>query len=547
MDVKRTITAVVLAIGVLLLWNVMFPPAKRVTQQAPQQTGEQAAQDAGAQQPAATPPPSAPEVRAEGAFDPDLGETVTIKTPRYTAKINTAGGVLTQMTLNNYKEGIKKGAPEVNLIGERAADQAPMSLMVNGKPAWKDVRWTAKGQDRTLDKGQTASIVLTGYFDSAIIRRELTFSGDSFLVEEKVTVTNNGDAPYTADLGFFVTSTNLSPGENRYNRMEVAYLNRAGRDEEAGTDDLEAGLTAANGLKWAAIMDNYFMLALAPRSDDMAMSAVFADDVYKLVVGKKVTVGPGEEQAVSCDYYLGPKSEKTLDGAPNQLETSINYGFFNFLAKPLMKFLVILHSIMGNYGVAIIVLTIIIKIIFWPLSQKSYKSMDQMKKLQPLMAKIREKYKDDRQKMNQEVMSLYKTYKVNPLGGCLPMLLQIPVFIALYQGLLGSIELRHAAFISTLPFTDIVWLADLSAKDPLYISPIIMGATMLLQQKMTPSPGDPTQAKIMMFMPIVFTFIFLNFPAGLVVYWLCNNVLSIGQQWWMLRGSSSPAKAKKKS
>jgi YidC/Oxa1 family membrane protein insertase len=183
--------------------------------------------------------------------------------------------------------------------------------------------------------------------------------------------------------------------------------------------------------------------------------------------------------------------------------------------------------------VAIIILTVIIKLIFWPLSQRSYKSMEQMKKIQPMAQKLREKYKDDKQRLNQETMQLYKTYKVNPAGGCLPMLVQIPVFFGLYKALLGAIELRHAGFIDTLPFTDMVWLADLSAKDPYYITPLIMGATMFLQQLMTPTTGDPTQKKIMYIMPVVFTFLFLQFPAGLVVYWLCNNVLSIAQQWWI--------------
>jgi YidC/Oxa1 family membrane protein insertase len=222
---------------------------------------------------------------------------------------------------------------------------------------------------------------------------------------------------------------------------------------------------------------------------------------------------------------------------PYHLDEALNYGWFTFLAKPLVSGLKFFYSYAGNYGVAIIILTILVKLLFWPLSQKSYKSMEQMKKLQPMVQKIKEKYGDDRQRMNQEVMELYKTYKVNPAGGCLPMLLQIPVFLGLYQGLLNAIELRHAPFIAHLPFTDIVWLADLSAKDPFYITPVVMGATMLLQQRLTPAPADPTQAKIMMFMPVVFTFMFLNFPAGLVVYWLVNNVLSIGQQWWMLRKS----------
>lgn len=158
-----------------------------------------------------------------------------------------------------------------------------------------------------------------------------------------------------------------------------------------------------------------------------------------------------------------------------------------------------------------------------------------MKKLQPMMKKLREKHKDDKEALNKEMMQLYKTYKVNPAGGCLPIVVQIPVFIGLYQALLNSIELRHASFIEYLPFTHITWLADLSAADPFYITPLLMGASMFLQQRLTPAAGDPTQQKVMMFMPVIFTVMFINFPAGLVIYWLCNNILSIGQQWWMLR------------
>jgi YidC/Oxa1 family membrane protein insertase len=198
----------------------------------------------------------------------------------------------------------------------------------------------------------------------------------------------------------------------------------------------------------------------------------------------------------------------------------------------LLRFL---YDYVHNYGVAIVLMTIIIKILFWPLSQKSYRSMQQMKQLQPLMQRLREKYKDDKETMNREVMQLYKTYKVNPAGGCLPILVQLPVFFGLYQALLNAIELRHAPFITHLPFTDLPWLADLASPDPFFITPLAMGATMLLQQKMTPSPGDPTQAKILMLMPIVFTGLFLTFPSGLVVYWLINNVISIGQQWWQMR------------
>jgi len=214
---------------------------------------------------------------------------------------------------------------------------------------------------------------------------------------------------------------------------------------------------------------------------------------------------------------------------------------FDIIAKPLLWFMNFIYSRVPNYGIAIIVLTILTKILLWPLGSKSYKSMSEMKRLQPLMAEIREKHKDDKKMMNQEIMSLYRTYKINPMGGCLPMVLQIPVFFALYRMLYQAIELRHAPFF--------LWINDLSAPDRLFhfsfsipfmqppygipVLTVIMGATMLLQQKMSPPPGDPTQAKMMMLMPIVFTVIFINFSSGLVLYWLINNILSIAQQTYI--------------
>ena len=232
---------------------------------------------------------------------------------------------------------------------------------------------------------------------------------------------------------------------------------------------------------------------------------------------------------MAFDYvsFIGPKDYDLLKASGHQLEQAKDYGFFSVLAKPLMHVLKFFYGYIGNYGFSIILLTICIKLIFWPLTQKSYKSMKGMQKLQPQMQKMREKYSNDKQRLNQEMMSFYKENKVNPLGGCLPMLIQIPVFFALYQVLLGAIELRHAPFI--------FWIADLSVKDPYYITPLIMGATMFVQQKMTPTNMDPTQAKIMLMMPVVFTFMFLNFPAGLVVYWMVNNLLTILQQYLIKR------------
>jgi YidC/Oxa1 family membrane protein insertase len=249
-------------------------------------------------------------------------------------------------------------------------------------------------------------------------------------------------------------------------------------------------------------------------------------------------VAPGTERTYQYAVYFGPKSLETLDLAGTDLARIVDFGFFDIIAKPLLHAMNFIHKFIPNYGIVIIIITIMVKILFWPLSNKSYKSMSQMKKLQPKMAELRAKYKHDKKVMNQELMNLYKLYKINPLGGCLPMVLQIPVFFAFYKMLYQAIELRHAPFF--------LWINDLAAPDRLFtfgfkvplMSPpygipvltLIMGASMFFQQKMSPPPGDPTQAKMMMFMPIFFTFIFINFPSGLVLYWLVNNILSMVQQ-----------------
>jgi YidC/Oxa1 family membrane protein insertase len=236
---------------------------------------------------------------------------------------------------------------------------------------------------------------------------------------------------------------------------------------------------------------------------------------------------PAEYRQFDYLLFFGPKDQELLKAANHQLERAVYFGWFDMLAKPLLYVLVFFYGFLKNYGLAIILLTIIIKLLFWPLTHKSYASMKAMQKLQPEMQKLREKFKSDKERLNKELMELYKKHSVNPLGGCLPMLVQIPVFFALYKVLLDSIALRQAPFM--------LWLTDLSAKDPYYITPLLMGASMFVQQKMTPTSADPMQAKIFMFMPVVFTFLFLNFPSGLVIYWLVNNLLTIAQQYYINR------------
>ncbi|MZG52783.1 MAG: membrane protein insertase YidC [Nitrospinae bacterium] len=281
-------------------------------------------------------------------------------------------------------------------------------------------------------------------------------------------------------------------------------------------------------LKWVAFQNKYFGSAIVPLQGTKA-GIVFKekDQVY---VGLEYESVQSAATATHL-FYAGTKELEILENKGNHLVRMIDYGWFGnkfaFLVKPLLKVLAFFYGLTQNYGWAIIFLTIIIKLLFFPLTHKSFKSMKGMQKIQPYVKVIQERNKDDRQKMNEELLELYKKHKVNPVGGCLPMLLQIPVFIALYHALFFSIELRGAPFIG--------WITDLSVQDPYYVTPVMMGVTMFLQQKMTPSVGDPMQQKIMMFLPILFTFLFISFPAGLVIYWTVNNILTISQQYYIYK------------
>jgi len=530
----RMVLVVALCLGILLGWHYLFPPAPSAppapaSQSEVPQTAGTAPQ---AQAPApATAMQTTPMVKAE----PLSGTPITITTPLYTATLLSSGGVLQSFALNRFRLTLSHDSPNMALVSPEAAAKAPMGLLVDGRPTWRDAVWTTDAKDATLPSGSSTTLTFTGKLGDLTIKRELTFSADTYVIAERVTILS--PAAQVSRVAFTLAATGLSGGEEKYNATRGAYFAEKSL-ESVAVDKLTEGKTIVSG-KWAAVESNFFISALIPASE-AALKLLRQDDVTRIAVEKTVSLAAGQPVQVENSYYLGPKTRADLALAPGNLQAALNYGFFSPLAELCLWILHYLYRFAGNYGVAIILLTVLIKALFWPLSQKSYKSMEKMRKLQPMMAAIREKYPDNREQMNKELMQLYKTYKVNPAGGCLPMLVQLPVFFGLYQALLNAIELRHAPFIAHLPFTGIPWLADLSSKDPFYITPLIMGATMFLQQKMSPAPGDPTQAKVMMFMPVIFTVMFLNFPSGLVVYWLVNNLLSIAQQG-MLRKQSAAA------
>jgi YidC/Oxa1 family membrane protein insertase len=298
--------------------------------------------------------------------------------------------------------------------------------------------------------------------------------------------------------------------------------------QEVELNDIKGEKRFTENVQWGGFQDQYFLAAFIPQKmegTELILKKVSDTKGDLLIAGPKASLPPGTQFSQSYMLFLGPKDLDILKAFGHDLDKALDFGWFDIVAKPMLWLIKFFYQYLGNYGLTIIILTVIIKIIFWFPTQISMKSMQEMKKLQPEMAKLREKYKDDKEKLNKELMELYRRYKVNPMSGCLPMAIQIPVFFALYKVLLYSIELRHAPFYW--------WIKDLSAADPYYISPILMGASMFVQQWMTPTTGDPTQAKMMLIMPVVFTFMFLSFPTGLVIYWFFSNLLSIGQQLYM--------------
>lgn len=534
MEDKRTIIAIVLSIVVLIGWTHLAEYMGWV------QPRTQEARQEAAPSPAPTPEAVVSTAPATPApvFTPAPGREVKVETPLYSAVIYTGGGVLRSFTLKNYKSDLQPDSPLVNLVSPDAALTSPMGVTVNGQASWSVGAWSFDGGDLALAPGEAKSLTFIGMVDGVRVTRTLTFHADTYLISENLLVASADATPRSARLGFVVAASPF--GEGAYDPTRLAWDSNGSFEEETSADTLmKTGIIETGTFNWAGVMSNYFMNVVSPADPlQLTLRGRVQGEVWRAGLERPEFVTPVQgETPVAVNWWFGPKVRTLLEEAPGNLSNAVHFGIFSFIARPLLAMLNFFHTYVGNWGIAIIILTCCIRFFFWPLSQKSYKSMEQMKKLQPMMKKLREKYGNDKQALNREVMQLYRTYKVNPAGGCLPILVQIPVFIGLYQALLNSIELRHAAFIRYLPFTDIVWLADLSAADPFYITPILMGATMFLQQWITPAAGDPTQQKIMMFMPLVFFFMFLNFPAGLVLYWLCNNILSVGQQWWMLRKS----------
>ena len=384
---------------------------------------------------------------------------------------------------------------------------------------------------------QPGEVVLEAQRGEINVRKVFRFDPDDYLVRVDYTVTNAGDQPAQMRLfaqlkhdgtsGQAESSFSLGPqpylgaalttAEERYKKLEFDDL-----DEEKFRASVQGG--------WIAMLQHYFLGAWAanPQDDNNYYGQRRSDGTYQVgYTGPWATIAPGQSADFETRFYAGPKDQRRLEAIAANLNLTVDYGFLWWLAVPLFYLLDWLHGFVGNWGLSIIALTIVVKGLLYPLSAASLRSMAKMRKLAPQMKRLQERYADDRQKLSQEMMALYQKEKANPLGGCLPMLLQMPVFIALYWVLFESVELRQAPFF--------LWIHDLAAMDPFFVLPILMGASMYVQQLFNPPMPDPMQARVMKMMPIMFTALFLFFPAGLVLYWLVNNVLTVAQQWYVNR------------
>ncbi len=548
MDMYRAFLAIIISFVILVGYQYFFVgPAQQPTGEQSSTAVEQQSQTAGTVPQAAAPAPvisaAVPSQPVPAQLSSRPAAEIVVDTDLYTVTISENGGVLTSFILKNYKETNSKDSPGEQLIKTSPEQGYPLSFSW-GSAFPRNTIYTLDSTDVIFNEQTGSAVISMRAVNEAGLEivRSYEFSRDSYPIKHSVTVKNNGGQALQGAGG--IHQLNMPFGAlgkgSQWLFRGPAYYGEEGLEEFKLKEFKEGEKTVQGLFDWVAYEGTYFVTGIIPEDKSKSVTMNAQDELVSIdIVSSLDTLAPGAEKTYNYDLFYGPKKLTLLKEIGFNLEKIINFGWFDIIAKPTLYLLNWLYNIVGNYGISIILVTMILKAVFWPITQKGLKSMKNMQKLQPKMVKIKEKYKDDSARMNKEVMNLYKTYKVNPLGGCLPMVLQIPVFFSLYKVLLQSIELRHAPFM--------LWITDLSAPDRLYIGfdvpylgglpvlTLLMGASMFLQQKMTPTTADPTQAKIMMFLPIIFTFMFLNFASGLVLYWFVNNLLSIFQQYMINR------------
>lgn len=531
---KRSLLAVVLSLAVLFIYQYFF-----VKPYVPKQPPSVQKGTAPTTQSPETPIKNVDRTAASKNTSLQLAKEHTkkdirVKTPLYTATFTTGDAALKSFRLSDYRKELKSNSDLIELVNIGNGMPAPLTVsfqdsdIVNPGDAIYEAN--VDGIEITNSTSEPRQLIFTCEYPGAVkIEKIFTFQSAKYTFDLEVKVHNLSATPLNqgVNLAWHQYVNPATVADDYDHQGPVSFI--AQKIDRADVKKLGAEKVVGPDVSWGGFESKYFIASLIPQNPSLTSLSVTKDSremVSVILKGTKSIIPPGQAASFSYSLYLGPKDYSILKTLGIGLEYAIDFGdWLKWLAMPMLIGLKFLYGYVHNYGIAIIILTTLIKIIFWPLGNKSYKSMKEMQKLQPKINELRERYKNDKTRLSQETMALYKTHHVNPLGGCLPMLIQIPVFFGLYKALLYAIELRHSPFFW--------WIQDLSEKDPYYITPLIMGATMFIQQKMTPTSADPMQAKVMLLMPVIFTFMFLNFPSGLVIYWLFNNILSIGQQYYI--------------
>ena len=471
-----------------------------------------------------------------------IGEKITVKTDALLVELNTAGGDIRRVELLNHKDTKDISKPFVLLQQQGELTYITQSGLLsndlpshNDLPNHKTVYKTEKVNYVLEDNASDVEVRLIAETPYAQITKHLILHRNSNLIDVKYEIKNNGiDAINSTAYFQLIRDGNPPEGESK---MVPTYSGPAiftSLDKFKKIDFPTLAKENHNYSKqsndgWVAMLQHYFVAAWIPKGNDSRELYANKVEANLFAVGVKLpipTILPGQTISVSAPLYVGPASTRLDEVAPG-LGLTVDYGWLTIIASPLFVVLSFIQGWVQNWGIAIIVLTLLIKLLFFPLSAASYRSMGKMRLVAPKLERIKQQYADDRDGLNRAMMDLYKTEKINPLGGCLPVIIQIPVFISLYWAILSSVELRHAPFFG--------WITDLSASDPYYVLPVIMGVSMLIQSRLNPTPPDPIQAKLMQAMPVIFSVVFFFFPAGLVLYSVVNNLLSIAQQWYITR------------
>ena len=545
MDTRRLILVLIFTFSSFMLWeswqkyNQPKPAANAVATTTP---GSAAPTPSVSLQPGST--GSAAPVVSAAAIAP-VGETFIVSTDLLKATISAQGGDLVELELLRYKE---HGNKDKNFFLFEAKHQymAQSGLIGEGLPTHRSIFKRVEGPTELAEGANELKIRLEAdAADGVKVAKILTFKRGSYLVDVAWEIAN-GSAKVFAPHAYFQLQRNDVAPEGETMMVSTFTGPAVYTDAEKyqkiafgdiASDKAKFAKTADNG--WLAMVQHYFVSAWVPKDKtprEYYMRKLEGGNSFQAgLIVPVAEIAPGAKGETSVSLYAGPQEQAALKELSPGLDLVVDYGWLTVVAAPIFWALQAIHGIVGNWGWAIIVLTVILKGIFFPLSAASYKSMAKMKLLTPRLTQLKERFGDDKQRLNQEMMKMYQTEKVNPLGGCLPILVQIPVFIALYWVLLGAVEMRDA------PWT--MWIHDLASPDPYFILPVIMIISMFVQTKLNPTPPDPIQAKVMMAMPLIFGVMFLWFPAGLVLYWVVNNILSIAQQWQITRMIESGGKA----